>query len=87
MILPETDTRSFPAITIQSKKKDKLNGIYNLCVAGNTETAKLSTSIFTGEAALEQAQQEIVTRIQQSNSYKLGHFLLSPYRLFKKWIR
>ncbi len=67
------------------EKKARLHGIYNICVAGNQELNKLKTSIFNGEAAVEQAAQQLVNRIQNSNSYKLGHFLLSPFRLFSKW--
>jgi ubiquinone/menaquinone biosynthesis C-methylase UbiE len=69
------------------EKKTELNGIYNICVAGSQEINNLNTSIFTGEAAVEQAAQQLVNRVQQSNSYRLGHFLLSPFRFFQKWIR
>lgn len=69
------------------EKKVELNGIYNICVAGNQETTKLSTSVFDGKVALEQSEQQLVKRVQQSNSYKLGHFLLSPIRFFINWSR
>lgn len=69
------------------EKKAWLHGIYNICVAGDQELNKLNTSIFNGEAAVEQAAQQLVNRVQKSNSYKLGNFLLSPFRLFSKWGR
>ncbi len=69
------------------EKKNQLHGLYLICIAGNHEIVSLNTSIFTSEAAVEQAAQELVKRIQQSNSYKLGHFLLTPIRFFSKWIR
>lgn len=67
------------------EKKAELHGIYNICVAGDQEITKLSTSIFDGKVAAEESEQQLVKRVQQSNSYKLGHFLLSPMRFFTKW--
>lgn len=68
------------------EKRNKLSGIYNICIAGNQEINRLNTSIFDGEAAVKQAAQQLVNHVQQSNSYKLGHFLLSPLRFFSKWL-
>lgn len=57
--------------------------VYNLCLAANTQLPEVGHSSFKAENALEIAVATATERVQMSKSFKLGHFMLSPLRLFK----
>ena len=71
------------------KKLEKTEAVplYLISILSNSNFNKQSVSIFNGSMVLETEYSRKVTDIYQSTSYKLGRFILLPYRLIKKILK
>jgi len=56
--------------------------LYNFALASDDELPLLSSSFFNGDQILVNRTKSILN----SQSYKLGYLLLSPFRVLKRWI-
>jgi ubiquinone/menaquinone biosynthesis C-methylase UbiE len=76
------------------------NHLFNIAVCSNDPSVKpgLQASFFNGEEYLKKKQDEMyiafekqlreaVNKVRQSNSYRLGHFLLLPLSAIKRLVR
>jgi len=59
-------------------------GVYNLCLASDEAVPDAGKSIFSYSEIINRIIADTVERVQNSRSYRLGHFLLAPLRLFRK---
>ncbi|MEP1487164.1 MAG: class I SAM-dependent methyltransferase [Algibacter sp.] len=71
---------------------EKLNEVevfplYLISISSESDLKKQSFSIFDGAKVLEIERSKLVAAIYQSNSYKIGSFILSPYRFLKRFLK
>lgn len=57
---------------------------YLIALASDTPLPALPVSLFEDKGLLQQLQQEFADDIRRTISYRLGHFLLTPFRWIKK---
>ena len=62
-------------------------GVYNLCIAGNGNIPALTVSTFIDQTVLQQTIDSTIKRVQGSVSFRLGNLIISPFSLFKNWLR
>lgn len=72
--------------TIEKNKKS--NPLYVIAIASDNEPPHLSNSLFSGNSIVEQALMEREEMVTRTITYRLGHFILFPFKgirkLFKK---
>lgn len=61
----------------------KISPLYMIAIVSDVGFKMLSPSVFDGSQITEKKIIDIKSDIYKSNSYKIGHLLLSPYRLVK----
>ncbi len=61
-----------------------LEPLYLISISSDTDIIKQKTTIFSGYNIVEE---EMTLRLQKSNSFKLGSFILSPIKKIKKLLK
>ena len=70
------------------KEEEVLDPIYLIVFASDQEFKKQSSSFFDGNRIQKYQQEEMINnRIRSCNSYKIGHFILFPFKIFKKFLK
>lgn len=79
------DAKKFENFSGDFKKIETLNppAAYWIAFASDTELPVLSTSLFFNEEIFKEVIKAEQIVIKQTVSYKLGHFLLSPFKFFR----
>jgi ubiquinone/menaquinone biosynthesis C-methylase UbiE len=68
-----------------SKIEEKIvNPLYIIAIASDSDFNEQNISIFDGSKIREN---EIMDRVYSSNSYKVGHFVLSPFKFLKRRLK
>jgi ubiquinone/menaquinone biosynthesis C-methylase UbiE len=62
-------------------KKENINPLYLIAIASNSDFKVQNSSVFDGGQINKQGMTSLVCN---SNSYKVGHFILSPFKFFKR---
>jgi len=72
-------------------EKQSIDPLYLIAIASNIDFERKKDSIFDGGEIKEREikeraanEEEIVRMVKNSNSYKLGHFLLLPFKILKR---
>lgn len=76
-------------------KKDVLEPLYNIAIASNERLISVKPSLFNGKKISDFQLANILSvkktfyegKIYDTNSYKVGNFLLAPFFFFKKLIK
>lgn len=68
----------------QLEKNKTENGLYLIAIASDNALPALNNSLFNGKSVLQAALEEKERAFRQSLTYRLGHFLLSPFKWIKK---
>lgn len=66
---------------VNSEKRDPL---YLVAIASDVVFEKQKKSIFDGSLLIEKEVKENINKIYKSNTYKVGHILLSPLKFLKR---
>lgn len=63
-----------------------VNPLYLIAIASDNHFEEQKVSIFDDEEINEKEinEEEIITKVKNSNSYKVGHFILFPFKFFKR---
>jgi ubiquinone/menaquinone biosynthesis C-methylase UbiE len=61
-----------------------LDPLYLISISSDVEISRQKSSIFNGKQILEQ---EMTIMFQKSNSFRLGSFILSPFKFLKKILK
>ncbi|WP_394758880.1 class I SAM-dependent methyltransferase [Flavobacterium sp.] len=81
--LPQNEIKFFTGNYTHIKDK-AVNPLFHIIIASNVEFKNQSTSVFDGAHLINA---EIAKQIHKSATYKLGHFILFPFKLVKKIIK
>ncbi|MEN2489816.1 class I SAM-dependent methyltransferase [Flavobacterium sp. B11] len=65
-------------------KNEFINPLYLIIIASDTNFIEYKRSFFNGEKIQEIG---VVAKVKNSNSYKLGHFILIPFKALKRRLR
>lgn len=66
------------------EKNKKSNPLYLIAIASDKELPHLSNSLFSGNSIVEQALTEREEMVTRTITYRLGHFILFPFKLIRK---
>lgn len=69
------------------RKKSNEDAVYLIALAADQPVEPPSSSIFMGNVILQQAVAQKEADIKGSVSYRLGHFLLTPFKIFRSLFR
>lgn len=68
--------------------KAQFNPLYNICIASNQgQHITIPTTLFDGEAMKNKMLLEATAKVQSSNSFILGNFLLKPLSIVKNFLK
>jgi ubiquinone/menaquinone biosynthesis C-methylase UbiE len=84
------DTKGFSHYTgnFDTLEKDKPGEpLYFIALASDSELPLLYSSLFTGHSIMEQALMEREKMVTNTISYKLGHFLLYPFKRIRTFLK
>jgi ubiquinone/menaquinone biosynthesis C-methylase UbiE len=84
------DTKGFSHYTgnFDILEKDKPGEpLYFIALASDSELPLLYSSLFTGHSIMEQALMEREKMVTNTISYKLGHFLLYPFKRIRTFLK
>ncbi len=66
------------------EKNNADNGLYLIALAADSALPPLQTSLFNGKSVLQAALEEQESTFRNTLTYRLGHFLLFPFKWIKK---
>lgn len=66
--------------------ESEFNQIYVICVASDYEFNSLDNSVFDGSFVLQRQFEDLVKKIQNTWSFRIGNFLIYPFKRLKNLI-